>query len=245
MKVKTRIEIEFANVTLPIVQDRDGREIVPLKPISDVFGLRWEDQRKKTAPELPTCTPDNRGAGNEILQNSGDLPPETLQIPVTPSDDTTYTGPEKRQAQAGTPDNQAAGTYLGRLLGACIAPVPFAGQIRDMLCIRLDRVAAWMMQINPERVRAAGNTGGADFLELKHEEWADLLHEYEARQGGMLAALSGETRAKAINVRLYLSVLRAKRDTTNEGDRKALESLAKTLASDAGAPYQPDLIDQK
>ena len=157
-----------------------------LLTISDVFGLHWEAQRKKTAPELLICTPDNRGAGNEIRQISGVLPPETLQIPGAPSSDTTYTGAEKRQSPESWTTDQGAGTYLGRLMGAYIAPVPFAAQIRDMLCICLDRVAAWMMQINPERVRAAGKAGGADFLEQKHEEWADLLNEYEARQGSMV-----------------------------------------------------------
>jgi len=215
MKVNTRIELEFAGVTLPIVKDADGREAVPLKPISDVFGLKWEEQRKKIILENGTCTPDSRGAGAE----------------KQPVSDTPL--PEKKGKNA----------YLGRLLGASVLPVSFAGQVRDMLCIRLDRVETWILQVNPDRVRAAGNETGADFIEQKHHEWADLIHAYETREGGMMQAVSAETRETAINIRLYLSVLRAKRDTTDEHDRKALGSMAESLAVKAGAPYQRDLIE--
>lgn len=184
MKVNSRIELEFAGVTLPVIKDADGRDTVPLKPISDVFGLSWPDQHKK------------------------------MQTP-----------------------------YLTRRLGVCIGLIPYAGQQREMVCIRLDRVSAFLNQIEPERVRGGGNETGADFLEAKQEEWDDVIHEYETRQGGMIQAISGETRTKAINIRLYLSVLRAKRDTNDDADRDTLSTLAKGLAADAGAPYQPDLID--
>ena len=184
MKVNTRIELEFAGVCLPIGQDADGCDIIPAKPISDVFGLEWSRQHKR------------------------------MQTP-----------------------------YLSRRLGVCIALMYHAGQLREMVCIRLDRVPAYLNQIEPERVRSGGNESGADFLEEKQCEWDDLIHEYETRQGGMLQAISGETRTKAINIRLYLSVLRAKRDTQDERDRKALTLMAETLAADSGAPYQPDLVD--
>lgn len=185
MKVNSRIELEFAGVNLPIGKNSEGYDIVPVKPISDVFGLSWADQHKK------------------------------MQTP-----------------------------YLTRRLGVCIGVMPYAGQAREMVCIRLDRVSSYLNQIEPERVRGGGNETGADFLEAKQCEWDDLLNEYETRQGGMLQAISGETRTKAINIRLYLSVLRAKRDTSDEADRTALTTMAKALAAEAGAPYQPDLTEQ-
>ena len=197
MKVNSRIELEFAGITIPIGKDAEGRDVVPAKPISDIFGLSWEDQRKKINPKPEICTGDNPGAGS----------------------------------------------YLSRRLGVCIVPMYNAGQIREMVCIRLDRVSAYLNQIEPERVRGGGNETGADFLEAKQEEWDDLIHEYETRQGGMLQAISGETRTNAINIRLYLSVLRAKRDTNDEADRATLTTMAKSLAAKSGAPYQPDLID--
>lgn len=184
MKVNSRIELEFAGITLPISKDAEGRDIVPVKPISDVHGLSWADQHKKMQTR-----------------------------------------------------------YLARRLGVCIGLIPYAGQNREMVCIRLDRVSAYLNQIEPERVRAAGNETGADFLEAKQEEWDDLIHEYETRQGGMMQGVSAETSTLAITVRLYLSVIRTKRFATDERELKALSSMAEFLAAKAGAPYQPDLID--
>lgn len=213
MKVNSRIELEFAGINLPIGKDAEGRDIVPLKPISDVFGLSWSDVKKKIGAINSTCGGDNPPAGTEN--------PEGFSTCI--------------------PDNRDAGFYLRRRLGVCIEGMYHAGQLREMICIRLDRVAAYLNQIEPERVRGGGNEIGADFLEAKQCEWDDLLHEYESRQGGMLAGMSDEARSKAIYVRLYLSTLRAKQGTTDERDRKALSALAETLAADAGAPYQPDL----
>lgn len=179
MSVKNKIELEFAGLTLPVVQDEEGRDVVPLKPISDVFGLKWETQRTKVR-----------------------------------------------------------GPYLSRRLGV-VTPLMGGGvQELEMVCIRVDRVAAFLNQINPERVRANGNATGADFLEEKHAEWDDLIHEYETRKGGML---ENAGRGKAVNLRLYLAVLREKRATSDERDRVALSKHAEALSQQAGIPYQPEL----
>jgi hypothetical protein len=65
-------------------------------------------------------------------------------------------------------------------LGVCVLSIPYAGdQKRQMTCIRLDRVAAYLMSLNPAKIRAAGNESGAAFLKAKLTEWADALHDYE------------------------------------------------------------------
>lgn len=149
MKVNSRIELEFAGITLPIGKDAEGRDIVPVKPISDVHGLEWSRQHKK------------------------------LQTP-----------------------------YLTRRLGVCVVPMYYAGQLREMVCIRLDRVSAFLNQIEPERVRGGGNETGADFLEAKQCEWDDLLHEYETRQGGMLAAAKHERETRQDSFRCAATIAR-------------------------------------
>lgn len=179
MKVQNKIELEFAGVTLPVGQDAEGRDVVPLKPISDVFGLKWEIQRSKVQ-----------------------------------------------------------GGYLARFLGTCTPLMGGADQAREMVCIRLDRVAAWMFQINPERVRANGNDAGADFLIQKHEEWADLIHQYETCKGGMLHATSRE---RAVNLRLFITAIKTRQSTESAADRKALGHVVAQLANDLDIPYQPDL----
>jgi len=77
--------------------------------------------------------------------------------------------------------------YFGRRMGICVGDLPYAGQTRQMVLIRLDRVAAYLNTLNPESVRAAGNDEAADFLERKHQEWDDLIHAYEQSRGDMFS----------------------------------------------------------
>lgn len=41
------ISIEYGGLTLPVVKNEQGVDVVPLKPISDLFGLQWMAQYKK------------------------------------------------------------------------------------------------------------------------------------------------------------------------------------------------------
>ena len=52
MKVATRIELEFAGITLPVGKDAEGGDIVPVKPICDMLGLDWKTQYQKMQPPL-------------------------------------------------------------------------------------------------------------------------------------------------------------------------------------------------
>lgn len=79
---KILIAIEYAGLQLQIGKNEQGQDITPLKPISDLFGLEWERQRKKTTGNDflskflgtctvlmygadPTCTPQKGGAGGQ------------------------------------------------------------------------------------------------------------------------------------------------------------------------------------
>lgn len=77
--------------------------------------------------------------------------------------------------------NKVNGPWLSRFLGVCVGLMPYAAdQTREQVCIRLDRVAAYLMTISPDRVRVNGAEDVADFLEAKLTEWADALHDYES-----------------------------------------------------------------
>ncbi|SMF94408.1 P22_AR N-terminal domain-containing protein [Methylomagnum ishizawai] len=178
---RVRLSLEFAGVILPIAKDEHGRDIVPLKPISDVFGLDWEKQRIKV--------------------NNG----------------------------------------ISRRLGTCTHLMVGGGQGREMTCIRLDRVAAYLNTINPEKVRAVGNEVGADFLERKQEEWDDLIHAYEMRSGMFATQAQREASARSRKVRDLLAVAKEKRNTQDQADRRVLGGLMKGLAADLGVPYQEEL----
>lgn len=122
------ISIEYAGLQLPVVKNESGIDCVPIKPICDLFGLKWETQRTKIS---------------ELFYSE----------------------------------------YLGVCTLKALVCTPVKGgaddQVREHTFLRLDRVAAFLMTINPDRVRAAGNEEGAAFLKAKLIEWADALHDYE------------------------------------------------------------------
>lgn len=216
MKINSRIEIEFSGITLPVVRDANEREVVPLKPISDVFGLKWEKQREKFASIDDTCTPPKGGAGSENPPISdisgGAIPP--------------------------------AASAISRRFGACLAMVPFAGQSREMLCIRLDRVEAFINQIDPDRVRGNGNETGADFLEAKQSEWDDVLHDYE--EIGIAINLNHAKAQEALRKQRasFAQMMGVKNKTPGREDRRAINHVLQQMASELGVPYSPDLADQ-
>ncbi|HMV53614.1 MAG TPA: phage antirepressor N-terminal domain-containing protein [Rhodocyclaceae bacterium] len=182
-KITVSMNLEFAGVVLPVAQDENGRDVVPLKPIAEVFGLKWDVQRVRVSrPEMV------------------------------------------------------------RRMGTCTPVIRGADQAREMVCIRLDRVAAWLNTLNPERVRAAGNADGADFLEAKQTEWDDLLHAYELERGGVFATQAARSAAaRERQMRLLYTGLKLKNATGDARDRQVLTKLCEQTAAELGVPYQPEL----
>lgn len=99
-------------------------------------------------------------------------------------------------------------TYLSKRLGTCVVPLFYAGQRREMVCIRLDRVSTYLNMLNPEMVRAQGNESAADFLEAKQAEWDDLIDAYE-RGYGILAKGGKAVSRKPPSYNDYLKVTAA------------------------------------
>lgn len=76
------------------------------------------------------------------------------------------------------------GKYQNTRLGIKMMPLrghqdPVSSEGKAQICVRLDRVTAYLNTINPENIRAQGNHDAADWLEAKHSEWDDALHAYE------------------------------------------------------------------
>jgi hypothetical protein len=134
--------------------------------------------------------------------------------------------------------------YFSRRLGVCTAKLMAPdGQNREQICIRLDRVAAFLTSINPDKVRAQGNVSGADFLEAKIAEWDDALHDYE--ELGFAVNLN---HAKAQEVlrrqrASFAQMIGVKNKTPDLADRRALGHVVKQMAGELGVPYQPDLTE--
>lgn len=72
---KISFSISYAGLQLPIAQDSQGRDVTPLKPIADLFDLKWEEQRLKVTrglmgEYLGTCTPAIRGADGQSREQT-------------------------------------------------------------------------------------------------------------------------------------------------------------------------------
>lgn len=133
--------------------------------------------------------------------------------------------------------------YFRDHLGACTLQMQGAdGRIREQICIRLDRVAAFLNGVNPEKVRAQGNEDGAAFLRQKQAEWADALHDYEALgiavNPNHQDLVDGQRKLRAS----LCQMISIKNKCADTADRSVLSAEIGKIARDLGDPYQPELL---
>jgi len=134
--------------------------------------------------------------------------------------------------------------YLSKYLGVCIGDMPHAGgQKREQTCILLSRVAAFLMSISPDKVKASGNESGADFLIEKLNEWADALHDYEALGVAINKNQMGAAKLELARINALVRLQTVKNRTESKHDRKALTEAQKVLSKELGLPVQSDLVD--
>ena len=55
------------------------------------------------------------------------------------------------------------------------------GVKKDTYLIRIDRVMAFLNAINPRQLRSHNKNDAANWLETKHKEWDNALHDYETK----------------------------------------------------------------
>lgn len=193
---KVIMSIDYAGLELRVFKNEEGQEVVPLKPISDLFGLNWKSQHEK------------------ITNNS----------------------------------------YLSRLLGVCIPlkrdtngqSIPLEGdagnQKINQTCILLSKVSAFLLSLNPDRIRSNGNIAGADYLDEKQSEWYEALHDYETI-GVAINMNVANMRSK--NIRDYLALGKHKLVASDKNERSFLNSMMRELAKETGHPYQYDDVDEE
>lgn len=181
------ISIEYAGLTLPVVKNDHGADCVPLKPICDLFGLKWETQRVKVGLNFYS----------------------------------RYLGVSVEKSWVATPLKGGA-----------------SGEYQEQTCIRLDRVAAFMMTINPDRARANGNESGADFLQAKLIEWADALHDYETF-GVAHNPRHADARLALQRTDVLLRAIRQASRAKSVAERSLLNTLVAQLAAESGLKYDP------
>ncbi|MDO4708550.1 MAG: phage antirepressor N-terminal domain-containing protein [Pseudomonadota bacterium] len=95
--------------------------------------------------------------------------------------------------------------------------------------LRLDRARMFLARINTSRMRAHGNSLGADQVLALQIEWAKVLHQYEttgeARKSHRKSAISE-----------VLALQRARDATGNRAERDALTCLLHATMAELGAP---------
>lgn len=73
---KITVMIQYAGLHLLVVKNAAGEDVTPLKPISDLFGLRWDRQRQKVTEGtywprfLGVCTLPSGGADGQIREQN-------------------------------------------------------------------------------------------------------------------------------------------------------------------------------
>jgi P22_AR N-terminal domain len=113
----------------------------------------------------------------EVLNDSAGVPHATLK-PVADLLGANWEGQRTRVSS-----REYSGFFGTRTLKSCRS-----GQGRSMVCIRLDRMAAYLLSINVAQVRSSGNQTTAEFLASKRREWAEILKG--VRAAGLLDDLS-------------------------------------------------------
>lgn len=107
--------------------------------------------------------------------------------------------------------------------------------------IRFDRVAAYLMTINPDQVRSQGNESSADFLENKIKEWSDALHDYE--EMGVAINMNHARAQDALRKQRdsFSRMMVVKNKLADAADQRAVGYVAQQMAAELGVPYQLDL----
>lgn len=210
--------ITYAGILVRVVKF-NGVEYVLLKTISDAVGVQWANQRKKVLDSqwlrrrLGVIEADLLA---EIANSGGDITPSTVD---------SGTDISTSNVDSGTDILTSNPTY----------GVP--------VYIRLDRVAAFLGTINPDKVRAAGNIPASEHLESKISEWDDALHDYE--ELGFAINLNHAKSQESLRKQRasFAQMIGVKNRTPSQNDRKALSLVIGQMADELGINYQPDLID--
>ena len=141
--------IRFHGLTLLVVEAA-GVQYVPAKPISDLLGLDWRNQRAAI-----------QAGDNAVLYGACRLISPLFN--AFERGDITPLPPAGGQAEV---DGHTESTSQ-------------SADRRADLYIRLDRAQMFLARVNTSRVRSHGNVDAANFLLKLQIEWAEALHAYE------------------------------------------------------------------
>lgn len=141
--------IRFHGLTLLVVE-MGGRQYVPAKPIVDLLGLDWRNQRKGI-----------QNGDNAVLYGA-----QRLLAPV-------FDALERGDITPLPPSGNRADDENDTVIA------PKNGERRPDLYIRLDRAQMFLARVNTTLVRSHGNIDAANYLLALQIEWAQALNAYQ------------------------------------------------------------------
>lgn len=203
------LHITYAGILVRVVKF-NGVEYVLLKTISDAVGVDWKNQRKKVL--------DSQWLRRRLGVIEADLLAETAN---SGGDIPTSSGVSGGDIPPSDSDFEGDITPLSAASGLPIY-------------IRLDRVAAFLGTINPDRVRGAGNESSAEHLESKITEWDDALHDYE--ELGFAINLNHAKSQESLRKQRasFAQMIGVKNRTPSQKDRQALSMVIGQMANELG-----------
>lgn len=120
---------------------------------------------------------------------------------------------------------------------AIIGMVAEDGKQREMVCLPLRKLPAWLYSISPNKVAA----GLREKVIQYQEECDDALWRYWTQGTATRTGKHSETRSKQINTALRL--IAAKNRTAEPRDRQLIDNMLAEIAAGLGFSYQADMLD--
>jgi P22_AR N-terminal domain len=134
--------------------------------------------------------------------------------------------------------------FLRNHTGICKSTVYHSsGQYREQTCILLSKVAAFLISINPNKLRSVGNMSGADSLEYRLKEWIIALDEYYDAVDLIKKTAIHDNDLIANQRATIVEIINIKNQTSEQQDRNALSQVIKQMADEIGVAYQFDLTE--
>lgn len=96
--------------------------------------------------------------------------------------------------------------------------------IKSHLCIRLDRVHLYLARMSTANMKAKGNISAANWLLKLQQEWAEVLHRYEA----------GEMVHKGKIQKDLIALVNAQAKTTNPAQKAAFTAMIDDVLAELG-----------
>jgi hypothetical protein len=130
-------------------------------------------------------------------------------------------------------------------LGVCVLMYRADRQNRRYTCIKVSRVAFYLLGLSFAHIRAGGNVAGVDYLFQKCTEWADALHDHV--ELGVAVNMNHIRAREILNEQRWrlVELISLKNETHDQAKLNTLRNEISELAAQLGIPYQPDLLDGK